>query len=129
MQSLEDLFNIDVENPQMYLCKIWQYVASHQMLTILLQHMEIKTKRLSVLFTHVHYFSGPTSWQGADWVVRSLNQADIPLVRTIAPFSDFESDGIEQYLRNYIMINAGNNMVQIIASTAEKRPDPLTSNE
>ena len=118
-------FDLNVETPDMWFCKIWEYVAGHQRLTVLLQHIELPTKRCSILFNHVLYFTGPTLWHGAAWTMRSLTESDLPLFRTIIPYNEFKEESIIDQMSSYTMFTIEHSKLYILANAAEKGGDPL----
>lgn len=106
-----------LENSEAYRCSLCRYEIGHSGL-----YFELSLKSESpfyLLFPDARYFSGPPSWQGADFRLVEKPDKHLRILETLEWFNGWPKKFLLERMQVYI-VQASNADIKIVAADVER---------
>lgn len=119
--GFNNIFPLD--NPQEYSCAVFLYEIGH--LGMYIRVSRKKEMPFYLYFPLVRYFSGPTSWQGADFQLAAKPDEHLNWLGKIGYYGNWPRDVVlDEHFQIFTIVPPGGATIVIVAGDVEKLDRP-----
>jgi len=119
----ENIFPI--EQADEHICTLVWYTRSHRAMYISASHGE--ETPFYLLFVEVMYFTGPTSWQGANFRLIEKPDEHLKMLRTLGCFNNWPQGFLLERTKIYAIDNPEFEIKIVAAEVERTESEPLVS--
>ncbi len=114
MSHQTDTF-LSIKDAEVYVCAIYKYELSHYQMYIKIEHPVDAIPRY-INFSYVHYFSGTTTWQNANFRIGTSIET-LKFLRELDEFNKLKDDTLLELFKLYT-IDSFRPGIKLIASAS-----------